>query len=109
MVTTGGEGFLRNRRSGLLPTLTVALLLALPALAQRATLTDAQVRDQIVHDSIAAYLATGHPCACPYNMARNGSSCGGRSAYSRPGGASPLCYPKDVSDALVAEWRRKHP
>jgi hypothetical protein len=24
---------------------------------------------------------------------RNGRACGGRSAYSRPGGAAPLCYP----------------
>ena len=58
--------------------------------------------------SIAAYLATGHPCACPYNLARNGSQCGGRSAYSRPGGAEPLCYPKDVSDGMVTDWRRSH-
>jgi hypothetical protein len=79
------------------------------AAAQRASeLADVQVRDAIIKESIAAYLATGHPCACPYNLARNGSQCGGRSAYSRPGGAEPLCYPKDVSDGMVADWRRSH-
>ncbi|MEP7452723.1 SH3 domain-containing protein [Phyllobacterium sp. SB3] len=31
-------------------------------------------------------------CDCPYDYARNGSRCGGRSAYSRPGGRSPICY-----------------
>jgi hypothetical protein len=61
-------------------------------------LTDSQIRQQIIQESVAAYLATGHPCACPYNSARDGSSCGGRSAYSRPGGAAPLCYPPDVTD-----------
>jgi hypothetical protein len=72
-------------------------------------LTDGQIRQQITQESVAAYLATGHPCACPYNSARNGSICGGRSAYSRPGGAAPLCYPPDVTDGMVSDWKRKHP
>ena len=67
------------------------------------------IRQAIIRDSIARYQATGHPCACPYNLMRNGRQCGDRSAYSRPGGASPLCYAKDVSDGMVAEWRRAHP
>lgn len=31
-------------------------------------------------------------CECPYDLMRNGRRCGGRSAYSRPGGRSPTCY-----------------
>ena len=31
-------------------------------------------------------------CDCPYDYTSSGSRCGGRSAYSRPGGASPVCY-----------------
>lgn len=31
-------------------------------------------------------------CDCPYDRMRNGRLCGGRSAYSRPGGRSPVCY-----------------
>ncbi|HDZ72256.1 MAG TPA: SH3 domain-containing protein [Aurantimonas coralicida] len=31
-------------------------------------------------------------CDCPYDVMRNGRVCGGRSAYSRPGGRSPQCY-----------------
>jgi hypothetical protein len=89
--------------------LTVLLILAATSALAREPMTDAQARDAIIKESVAAYLATGHPCACPYNVARNGSQCGGRSAYSRPGGAEPLCYPRDVSDGMVADWKRSHP
>jgi hypothetical protein len=91
----------------------VALALSLGggnATAQRAAeLPDAQVREAIIKESIAAYKATRHPCACPFDLMRNGRQCGNVSAYSRPGGASPLCYPKDVSDAKVRDWRSRHP
>ena len=71
-----------------------------PALAFQ---SDAQVKQRIVAASIAAYPG---PCACPYNTDRAGRSCGRRSAYSRPGGYAPLCYPADVSAAEVEAWRR---
>ena len=61
-------------------------------------MTDAQVRQAIIEESISSYPGN---CPCPYNYASNGSRCGGRSAYSRPGGYSPLCYPSDVSQAMV--------
>src|SRR4051794_3756615 len=89
--------------------LVVAGGLAVPALAlQPSTMTDAQVRQAIIQQSVADYLATGHPCACPYNSARNGSACGGRSAYRRPGGAEPFCYPADVTEGMVQDWRGAH-
>lgn len=65
--------------------------------------SDAQVRQRIIRESIAGYPGS---CACPYNTARNGSSCGGRSAYSRGGGYAPICYAGDVSAAQVAQARR---
>jgi len=46
-------------------------------------------------------------CPCPYNRASNGSRCGGRSAYSRAGGYSPLCYDRDVTDDMVRRYRDK--
>jgi hypothetical protein len=73
-----------------------------PALAFQ---SDAQVKQRIIRESIAAYPG---PCPCPYSVMRNGRSCGGRSAYSRPGGAAPICYPADVSQTEVAAWRRAH-
>ena len=92
--------------------LGLALLAAagvLPAAGQSpAQMTDDQVRLAIIQQSVAAYSATGRPCACPYQLDRAGRSCGGRSAYSRPGGASPLCYPADVTPGMMQDWRRTH-
>lgn len=76
--------------------------LAAPALAIQ---SDAQVKQRIIRESVATYPG---PCACPYNTDRAGRSCGRRSAYSRPGGYAPLCYPADVTAAQVADWRRTH-
>src|SRR5215470_9791701 len=55
-------------------------------------LTAAAIAAILVQASRSQYHATGRPCACPDDLMRNGRTCGGRSAYSRPGGASPLCY-----------------
>jgi hypothetical protein len=38
---------------------------------------------------------------------RNGRSCGKRSAYSRPGGESPLCYKEDVTKAMIQDYRQR--
>ena len=46
-------------------------------------------------------------CPCPYNTTSRGRSCGKRSAYSRPGGASPLCYSRDVTAQMVANYRAR--
>ena|SRR5579862_1598491 len=95
------------RRTALL---SICALIALPTIAfsQSLPLTDQQIADQIIKESRDAYYATGHPCACPEDLARNGSRCGGRSAYSRPGGAEPKCYRTDVSPHEIKEWRDRH-
>lgn len=64
--------------------------------------TDAEVRDYLIRRSIRSYSGN---CPCPYNVDRAGRRCGGRSAHSRAGGAAPLCYPSDVSDAAVRRAR----
>ena len=66
--------------------------------------TDAEIRQILVNQSIVRYSGS---CPCPYNTDRGGRRYGGRSAYSRPGGASPLCYPRDVSDAAVEAYRAR--
>lgn len=68
-------------------------------------LTDAQVRERIVAESIAAYPGN---CPCPYNVDRAGRSCGGRSAWSKAGGYSPICYTREVSDEQIREYRARH-
>jgi hypothetical protein len=70
-------------------------------------LTNAAIAAIIVKESRDQYHAGGKPCACPDDTARNGSSCGGRSAYSRPGGAAPLCYPSDVTAAMIDSFRQR--
>jgi hypothetical protein len=72
-----------------------------------ALLTAAAIAAIIVQASRDQYHAGGRPCACPDDTTRNGSSCGGRSAYSRPGGAAPLCYPGDVSAAMIESYRQR--
>ncbi|WP_432759813.1 hypothetical protein [Escherichia coli] len=47
-------------------------------------------------------------CACPYNHARNGSRCGGRSAYSRNGGYDVVCYEGDVTDEMIRQWKQEN-
>jgi hypothetical protein len=66
--------------------------------------SDAQIKQQLIRQSIASYPSS---CPCPYNIDRAGRRCGARSAYSRPGGYAPLCFPADVTQAMVREARRR--
>ena len=98
------------KRAALFGLSFAALVWPLAAIAQPAPkpeLTDQQIAETIVRESREAYYRTGHPCACPEDRARNGSRCGGRSAYSRPGGADPKCYPKDVTPAEIEVFRKR--
>jgi hypothetical protein len=83
--------------------LFIAAAVAILAFSAATAQSDGQIRQTIVRQSIAAYPGA---CPCPYSVMRNGRACGGRSAYSRPGGAAPLCYPADVSAAQVQARRR---
>ena len=73
--------------------------------AQAKKKTDAEIKQLIIKESIAAYKGS---CPCPYNTDKAGKSCGTRSAYSKPGGASPLCYEKDFTQKMVDDYRKKH-
>jgi len=84
----------------------LALLSAFTVNAKDANLTDAAIKQILIEDSIANYSGN---CPCPYNTARNGSRCGKRSAWNRPGGYSPLCFKEDVSRERVQEYRRRTP
>jgi hypothetical protein len=89
-------------------TRSIVLVALWPALVHAETpFSDRQIAEMIVRESRAAYYATGRPCACPDDLARNGSLCGGRSAYSRPGGASPYCYVSDVPKEKIGAYKAK--
>jgi len=68
-------------------------------------LTAAAIALMLVKASRETYYASGRPCACPDDVMRNGRRCGNRSAYSRPGGASPLCYQRDVTASMIETFR----
>jgi hypothetical protein len=80
----------------------VVLALMSPALSASAAESDAAIRQKIIRESIAGYDG---PCPCPYNTMRNGAACGVRSAYSKPGGESPICYDSDISPEMVRAYR----
>lgn len=65
---------------------------------------DSTIIQRIIAESLASYPGS---CACPYNTDRGGRRCGKRSAYSKPGGYAPICYPQDVSKAMIDAFRRQ--
>lgn len=89
--------------TAIVAALVLALGLFAPSAAQAQS--DEEIRQMMIDQSIRSYSGN---CPCPYNRASNGSRCGGRSAYSRPGGASPLCYPSDISAQMVENFRQRH-
>ena|SRR3990167_1141998 len=66
------------------------------------SISDPKVIEKIIEDSIASYPSR---CPCPYNVAKNGSRCGGRSAWSRAGGHEPLCFENEVTKEMIQQWR----
>ena len=95
------------RTISILTPVAIAALLVFSATASLAEetnkeLTDAEIKRILIRGSISRYSGS---CPCPYNVDRAGRKCGGRSAYSRPGGASPLCYDRDVTDQMVQQYR----
>ena len=87
-----------------LGSLALALGLA-SAQSAKSPRTDAEIKQAIIAESIASYRGS---CPCPYNTDRAGRRCGARSAYTRPGGASPLCYESDVTQKMVDDYRKEH-
>jgi len=69
---------------------------------ERADLSNANITKILISRSKARYSGS---CPCPYNSDRAGRRCGGRSAYSRAGGASPLCYSRDISQDMISSFK----
>ena len=81
------------------------ILFFIPLILFAETTQDQKIIQNIINESIANYSGS---CPCPYNRASNGSSCGKRSAYSKVGGSSPICYSKDVTPAMISTYKHKH-
>jgi len=54
--------------------------------------TSSKSKKELIEESIRNYPGS---CPCPYSRASNGSHCGKRSAWSKPGGYAPKCYESD--------------
>lgn len=85
------------------PFLFILLFILIPTMSFAAT--DQEVRQIIIKGSLQSYPGS---CPCPYSTMKNGRQCGRRSAYSRPGGRSPLCYPNDVTAQMIQNYRTTH-
>lgn len=66
------------------------------------------VATSVIIARLLAESRTSYPgnCACPDDVDKRGHRCGARSAYSRPGGYAPLCYPRDVTAEMIAKYRK---
>ena len=82
----------------------VLLLGAVSCTTTEESKTDTEIKQILIKESIARYSGS---CHCPDSVDQGGRRCGNRSAYSIPGGASPLCYPDDISDEMVEEHEKK--
>ncbi|MBA5203197.1 MULTISPECIES: hypothetical protein [Pectobacterium] len=93
-------------------TLSVAMMCAVallsfstPSMAKNTRISDEQIKERLIQESISTYSGN---CPCPYNSARNGSKCGKRSAWSRAGGYTPICYKDEVTQKMIDDWRMKN-
>ena len=77
---------------------------AIPVVAKDQPVPVQKIRQLIIEDSIASYPGR---CPCPYNVTRNGSVCGARSAWSRRGGHAPICYEQEVTQEMVRERQKQ--
>ncbi|WP_322886912.1 SH3 domain-containing protein [Sinorhizobium medicae] len=65
---------------------------------------DSVLIQRIIAESLDAYPSS---CACPYSRDRAGRRCGKRSAYSKPGGYAPVCFPGDVTKAMIDAFKSR--
>lgn len=65
---------------------------------------DSVLIQRIIAESLDSYPSS---CACPYSRDRAGRHCGKRSAYSKPGGYAPVCFPSDVTKAMIDAFRSR--
>lgn len=105
----GSTGWLHgDYLANVIPSEPVGLLASTPAKATSTT-NAGYDRDAVVEAIINASLRSySGSCPCPYNTMRSGRRCGGNSAYSKPGGRSPICYPSDVTERMIADYVSRH-
>jgi hypothetical protein len=91
--------------AGMRRFLALILLSSLSTAALALQPTDAQLKSQIIKQSVSSYLDTIGNCPCPYNRDKAGRSCGKRSAWSKAGGNSPTCFSNDVTKEMLEHYK----
>jgi len=64
--------------------------------------TDDEIKKQIIAQSLSSYSGK---CPCPYSVMSSGQSCGTKSAYSKPGGTSVICFLSDVNSTMIKNFK----
>jgi hypothetical protein len=76
----------------------VAFLISIWAINSKNSSTRYREREIITYDPYAhvrePYYSDYYNdrCGCPYDLDQRGNSCGARSAWSKTGGAEPICF-----------------
>jgi hypothetical protein len=83
--------------------LLVLSLFVAPAFANNA-LSEADIREKIVKDSVASYQGI---CPCPYSTHPDGTQCGYRSAFLKRSSNEVICYEINVTLKMIKEYRAK--
>jgi cell division protein FtsN len=78
------------------------LLVLFNVVHAQAKLTNEQIIERVITTRPGIHVPA------PTNTTGAVTLAAARSAYSRPGGASPKCYPKDISKAEVEAYRASH-
>jgi hypothetical protein len=81
---------------------------SLPSVPPKALqqLSDNRIRQKIMQQSQARY---GSRCVCPYQTKDlHGRSCKGRHEVIKTG-PQPICYPRQITSEMVADWRSQFP
>ncbi len=63
------------------------------------------IEQKVVDAAVANYSGT---CACPYSTNGSGGLCGSASAWSTKAPNAPICYPSEVTLAMIASYLATH-
>lgn len=87
---------------GYVPTSRISRECVVGSEIHRLDMGTVEIAQVLMRESLVGYRGS---CPCPYNSDKAGRSCGSRSAYSRPGGKSPLCFASDITPQMIERFR----
>jgi hypothetical protein len=104
MVNIGSKQYALSRIIRLVAIFSIFMPLHVMGQQSSIVLSDDKIKVLLIQESVSAYPGN---CPCPYYTDRAGRQCGKRSAWSKPGGYSPLCYPSDVTSQMLENYRNR--